>query len=975
MKKFSIQSLIFILVILFSNISFSQSENEYLKERILNSEIVIEGEVISKDAFWDNSQNKIYTDNKIKVFKVFKGRVSTDTISIITKGGIMEDHFLILSHHPDFSVGMKGVFFCENNNFESLLNKHSNQLKIYGGEDSFIRYYDDGVNPAAADKKRTYKNIRSELYPALQLFSKQKTKSISPNLKEQQINKWLKSNVQIGVNKSPDNSPESPETETNIEFEFSNVTINSLGELDFDILAKTNQDNILLGEASVFIAYNPSVFGANVVNNNVVEVSKSTIIQDSNYQLESYDFDNSTVQIDAIGDCRKDANLYLMALEFEEFCHVKISISDWTQLANLSFDDFKMDGNMKYFDEQRNECVDFDEVIVSDPINTFSNPTADISIEYNLRNVEVTNSGGSDFLEFDITAKASEEGTMFSFAEIFINFNTSTFGSNVTDNGNLLVIKNASFLNSSYSALFLDESGGTAFGIDIVSVGTDNLVELPNEETELVHIKLTIQDCNTPANINFDEIAMLTGSTHFVGDGMPIPHETYFPVNAEDEINSALCPANTPVILNFYPKVITAGTKSVLTIEGNNFGSIEGLVMFQNADDGGMSMMKALSPDFLTGGWSNSKIQLYVPSNEGSTTDPAGSGNFVVQTSGGTPATSPLPLDIPYAVGNFRDGNDVAHRFEMIDDNGSGGYTFHRSTNMDGVNSADIDNSIEWALDEWNCETGVTWNLDIIPSDSTDQNSSDGINLIYFAPDSQFSGDAVAFNSASGIINRQDDCTNGEGERVSWFVDIDIAIKESITWNFPLGSNPGMNTQDFPSVILHELGHAHRLDHSIPREKIMYWMLDQNPPTTSNSGFQIHRDLHPADINGGIDVLNSSQVRFDGGNCSNVTPIKILKTCTTGIEELENKISLIKVYPNPILDNFQVELRLKTSIDITVEVFDILGRNIHIEKLGKLGKGNHSFPIIPKTKLFTGTYLVNIKGDNQFLSTFKIVKL
>ena len=58
-----------------------------LEERISASEMVVEGEVISKRSFWDARHENIYTSNIIKVYKVFKGTLQQQEIEIITEGG------------------------------------------------------------------------------------------------------------------------------------------------------------------------------------------------------------------------------------------------------------------------------------------------------------------------------------------------------------------------------------------------------------------------------------------------------------------------------------------------------------------------------------------------------------------------------------------------------------------------------------------------------------------------------------------------------------------------------------------------------------------------------------------------------------------------------------------------------------------------------------------------------------------------
>ena len=47
-----------------------QVDNE---EKANNSTLIIEGKVVDKVSFWNETQTMIYTSNKIKVYKFFKG--------------------------------------------------------------------------------------------------------------------------------------------------------------------------------------------------------------------------------------------------------------------------------------------------------------------------------------------------------------------------------------------------------------------------------------------------------------------------------------------------------------------------------------------------------------------------------------------------------------------------------------------------------------------------------------------------------------------------------------------------------------------------------------------------------------------------------------------------------------------------------------------------------------------------------------
>src|SRR5690606_8181220 len=94
------------------------------------------------------------------------------------------------------------------------------------------------------------------------------------------------------------------------------------------------------------------------------------------------------------------------------------------------------------------------------------------------------------------------------------------------------------------------------------------------------------------------------------------------------------------IIANFSPTTITAGTKSVLTINGGGFGATPGSVRFRDANDGGATFFIALASQIIS--WSDTQILVEVPSR-------AGTGTFRVYTSFGANVQSFTPLQIPYS--------------------------------------------------------------------------------------------------------------------------------------------------------------------------------------------------------------------------------------------------------------------------------------------------------------------------------------
>lgn len=285
------------------------------------------------------------------------------------------------------------------------------------------------------------------------------------------------------------------------------------------------------------------------------------------------------------------------------------------------------------------------------------------------------------------------------------------------------------------------------------------------------------------------------------------------------------------------PLTVSAGTGSVITIDGVGFGATQGVnvVRFPNADDGGATMITPLPTQYIT--WSDTQIRVEVPQN-------AGTGSFEV-TNGST-ATSPFVLTIEYAHLNvdFDPGSGTtAYQTDHINDNGSGGYTWRMNTAFDADASASA--SFMRAFDTWRCETGVNWTIGA--TTSINDAVSDGTNIICFDNTAPLSAGilGVCYSYWSGCAS---------GPTIVWYVnELDIIFDEGsnitpLTWEYGPAA-PSGSEYDFETVAVHELGHGHQLGHVIAPGAIMHYAISNG---TSN------RALDPSDVNGGNFVQSKS---------------------------------------------------------------------------------------------------------------------
>lgn len=268
-----------------------------------------------------------------------------------------------------------------------------------------------------------------------------------------------------------------------------------------------------------------------------------------------------------------------------------------------------------------------------------------------------------------------------------------------------------------------------------------------------------------------------------------------------------------PVVTSFSPTTTTAGTKSVLTINGVNFGATRGngFVEFRRGAGGPASFVRPLNSDYIS--WSDTQIQVMVPSQAVNSAiqlaGTAGSGQIKVTNNGQETGTSSSSLIIEYSVFNSNPTNlnSPTFIFSMQNLNGTGGYTFNINANL--ATNVDAVASFTRAMNNWKCTTGINWTIGA--NTAVNQHLDDGINVVTF-DDNDPLGPSVAGRGDFFF----DSCTDGNTTR--FFVkDINMRFSANaagFAWNFGTGNAPAGQI-DFESTALHELGHLHGIEHTL----------------------------------------------------------------------------------------------------------------------------------------------------------------
>ena len=400
-----------------------------------------------------------------------------------------------------------------------------------------------------------------------------------------------------------------------------------------------------------------------------------------------------------------------------------------------------------------------------------------------------------------------------------------------------------------------------------------------------------------------------------------------------------------PGSITFTPTTVTAGTKTILTINGTGFGSLIGKVSFFNGDDGGATFIDALSSQIKT--WNNTQITVEVPSEAGTGKIRVTDSDNVSTPSVGTLTVIYSEINVIYDADDFTDsgGNNGpllpnAYRTQHINDNTAGGYTWQMYTGFDGNTNAKA--AFLRAFDTWRCGTGINW-VTGTPTSTVNVAAFDGTNVIRFDIGSELE---------TGVLGQCSFYFNGcsLGTTFNWYVsELDIVFNDSENWNYsPVTNSTKLNQFDFETVALHELGHGHQLGHVIDTFDVMHYAI-------SNSEEQ--RVLGPSNITCASDIQKRSTTTAVCGQL-----VMTNHPCYLSIDEEELK-EAISIYPNPAKGIFNIKNSSLLSLDKVV-IYDIRGRLISEYDM----RNSARIKTINLIGVSKGMYFVNIHSEKTMIT-------
>ena len=298
-----------------------------------------------------------------------------------------------------------------------------------------------------------------------------------------------------------------------------------------------------------------------------------------------------------------------------------------------------------------------------------------------------------------------------------------------------------------------------------------------------------------------------------------------------------------------------------LIINGNGFGSSPGTVQFSDANTGGTGFVSSnYETDLIY--WTDTEVRLKIPPK-------AGTGVVEVHHQNGSLVGSTV-ITIEWAVNpvfsTYRGyDNHTRQKVQFLNSNELGGYTLQLNTTEGFFGDNQAVSSFERALDQWQCKTGINFQLD--KTGTTTAFANDGICIIQYSTFLPAGVLGIATSRFKSVGSSS--CSQ---ENTLWYLkEFDIQfipnsrMSSGFSWNFST-DNPSSLQYDFESIALHELGHAHGLGHIVGTENVMHYAVTNG---------ETRRDLSAQEIAAGLHKMSYSTE----ANCiSRYEPMEVLAT-------------------------------------------------------------------------------------------------
>jgi len=610
------------------------------------------------------------------------------------------------------------------------------------------------------------------------------------------------------------------------------------------------------------------------------------------------------------------------------------------------------------------------------------NPTSEtLCAEYIIENLEVVElnpllGNPSYIIEFDINIRALEESFGLDKAEVIMEYSTDLLGTSVALNDNIQVELTSEVVSNSYQLVAFDAAPNKV-GVTLQRTSGSIPLIISNNTTEIYHAAIQVQ------NYSPNEILQLTVDENFdvstcqISDG--VISNLLCNIYSED-VTGVISDFFMPVITGISPTSTTAGTRSLLTITGNNFGSPRGdsEIHFTVLDGFGSQWAAPLSDDYTN--WSDTEIQVLVPSYakipgtfdsevNSTTLQKPGTGEIRVNKviAGISQASINNPnVEIQYSVGNdkrFISSGLFAGQPQILTRQGNNGEYFVRFSDefrfespsverrVSDVNETYVEIATE-VINEWQCLTGLNFVIDPAPwtPDGSGNYLCLGQNVI---------GLHFVVNPDPNITAIMNGLARFYDNTSCPVIGIDIEpdflrCGEINVFGDEFDSDAENTKEKFYNALLHEIGHTHFINHVSSATELMRVSLFQGQTAT------ITENARAASLYIQAASLNNF------GECQN--GLYVSNPCYNAVETVsQNPSHFFDIYSNSeniVIQNHDLKLLNH------VRIFDVTGRLINEYSVNQ----SNNTVFLPRIKN-KGIFIVSITDSDNLLYSFKINQL
>ncbi|MEO8210836.1 MAG: T9SS type A sorting domain-containing protein, partial [bacterium] len=292
--------------------------------------------------------------------------------------------------------------------------------------------------------------------------------------------------------------------------------------------------------------------------------------------------------------------------------------------------------------------------------------------------------------------------------------------------------------------------------------------------------------------------------------------------------------------------------------------------------------------------------------------------------------------------------------------------------------------ALDVAIKQWVCLSNVNFSLGDTLTPPVDSARRDGICMIQF-------GKTPIGTIAYTYQRKKIGCALFFGaEEVD--IIIDEKIKDSLFFSLSCYDSIPPYKYDFMYTILHELGHAHSLNHINHSSKIMYWLHDNivHGIPSGNRNVFISYDLSAS---GGSQYVMDRATDPAFLACTllpPMTPTSLLQCDTLpfrlatprpnntyscsliSVNEIETEFKNFKIFPNPVENDISMTYYSEQPARGEIFIYDIYGKVLSRTKYKSIyGENKTSINVVD---LQPGVYCIGVKNESGNKVFYKFIK-